>query len=59
MQNNEIISFNKNLDSEDRKDNFNINFREPNLNPKNFYIKNKFKTETYNPKQTYSKKLPK
>jgi len=59
MQNNEIISFNKNLDTEDRKDNFNINFREPNLNPKNFYIKNKFKTETYNPKQTYSKKLPK
>ena len=59
IQNNEIISFNKNLDTEDRKDNFNINFREPNLNPKNFYIKNKFKTETYNPKQTYSKKLPK
>ena len=59
IQNNEIISFNKNLDTEDRKDNFNINFREPNLNHKNFYIKNRFKTETYNPKQTYSKKLPK
>ena len=57
--NDEIISFNKNLNEEDRKDNFNNNFKELNLNTKNLYIKNKFKTETYNPKQTYSKKLPK
>ena len=57
--NDEIISFNKNLNEEDRKDNFNNNFKELNLNAKNLYIKNKFKTETYNPKQTYSKKLPK
>ena len=57
--NDEIISFNKNLNEEDRKDNFNNNFKELNLNTKNLYIKNKFKTETYNPKKTYSKKLPK
>ena len=57
--NDEIISFNKNLNEEDRKDNFNNNFKELNLNAKNLYIKNKFKTETYNPKKTYSKKLPK
>ena len=57
--NDEIINFKKNLNEEDRKDNFNNNFKELNLNLKNFYIKNKFKTETYNPKQTYSKKLPK
>ena len=57
--NNEIISFNKNLNEEDRKDNFYNNFRELNLNTKNLYMKNKFKTETYNPIQTYSKKLPK
>ena len=57
--NDEIISFNKDLNEEDRKDNFNNNFKELNLNTKNLYIKNKFKTETYNPKQTYSKKLPK
>ena len=57
--NDEIISFNKNLNEEDRKDNFNNNFKELNLNTKNLYIKNKFKTETYNPKKTYSKKMPK
>ena len=57
--NDEIISFNKNLNEEDRKDNFNNNFKELNLNAKNLYIKNKFKTETYNPKKTYSKKFPK